>query len=551
MSTKKEEELIKRIEELEGQVKTLSSNKKYGLVYKEQPEEVEESYKDKIPVLKSEQSLDICNGGQQNLLIEGDNFHVLKSLQPTHMGKVDVIYIDPPYNTGNQDFVYNDRYVDTEDTWRHSTWLSFMAKRLKLAKRLLSDDGLIFISIDDNEQAQLKLLMDEIFGEKNCVGVCPVINNMRGRNDSIGFATCHEYLIVYSKTNESFSLNGREVDEKYMDEFDLEDGYGKYKEVLLRKTGKASSRSDRPNMFYPIFYSPSSKNISLEKTEDGIEILPKDTKGNESRWTWGKEKFLLEKDKNISIREVNGNWNVFKKMRLEIDGQTRSKKQKSAWINPSYDSANGVKQIKDVLGEKVFDNPKPIQYIKDIISLCSNKAAIVLDFFAGSGTTGQAVLELNREDGGNRRFILVTNNENNICRAICHERIRRLLKGECADNRPAEEGSLRFFINDFVIIHNNKNQLRMNYKKAIVDLMCVANYTFDKMCDNKDFAIYTNDKISSVLIKSFIGFDALKDQLKLVNLPIKIYYFDNCPVCFHDLLEGKQVLDIRPIPEKL
>src|SRR5699024_2914078 len=205
----------------------------------------------------------IFNGEEHpdHLLIEGDNLHALKTMQYTHKNKIDVIYIDPPYNTGNTDFVYNDKFVDGEDSWRHSKWLSFMNKRLRLARELMTDEGVIFISIDDNEQAQLKLLCDQVFGEGNNLGIITTVNNLKGRSDGEFFATSNEFIIVYAKDKGNASIYGLPTDEEYDKEFKFKDNISRYKKVGLKKTGKNSLREDRPNMYYPIYYDEINKTV--------------------------------------------------------------------------------------------------------------------------------------------------------------------------------------------------------------------------------------------------------------------------------------------------
>ncbi|MEO0131099.1 MAG: site-specific DNA-methyltransferase, partial [candidate division WOR-3 bacterium] len=279
------EELIKEIERLK-------KRKKYGLVWEDKPEDVVEMCKDKLPVVKEIKNKEIITDKNKpvNLLIEGDNYHSLSVLNYTHEKKIDVIYIDPPYNTGNKDFIFNDHYVDKEDAYRHSKWLSFMEKRLKLAKNLLKDTGVIFISIDINELAQLKLLLDspDLFGEKNLLGIISVINNFKGRSDDKFFATANEFLLVYAKNENKAVIKGVKLTDEQLEEYDEEDEISRYKLISLRKTGKGWKREDRPNMFYPVYFNEKTGEITLEKKQGFIEILPI-TKGEQGRWRWYKE----------------------------------------------------------------------------------------------------------------------------------------------------------------------------------------------------------------------------------------------------------------------
>lgn len=396
------------------------------LIFDEYKEEVEDLIGKTI--LKEIKGKEIISDDNKpvNLLIEGDNLLSLNHLLETHKEKIDVIYIDPPYRTQNKKFKYND-FFET-----HDKWLSFMKKRLLLAKELLTDGGIIFISIDDNEQAQLKLLCDEIFGENNKLGVLSIVNNLSGRSDDKFFATSNEFMLAYAKKIEKAIIKGFPMSDDYKKEYKLKDEISNYKEVLLRKTGKNSKREDRPNMYYPIYFDTETKVISLEKTNNPyeIEILPLDDKGNEGRWRWGIDKFNQKKDTELVIRLNNKNkWNVYVKMRDIVDGETRTQKPKTIWINPKYDSGNGTVLIKEMFDKDVFTNPKPLEFILDILRISTNKDSIILDFFAGSGTTGHAVLELNKEDGGNRQFILCTNNENNICEEVTYQRLNKVING--------------------------------------------------------------------------------------------------------------------------
>lgn len=405
----------------------LIDSKLYGLVWEEHAELVEEEMKSKIPVFVEDESRKIKGNpasGDYNFLLEGDNLHSLHLLEKTHAGKIDVIYIDPPYNTGNKDFIYNDKIVDKNDGYSHSKWLSFMSKRLEIAQNLLSETGVIFISIDDNEQAQLKLLCNEIFGEDNFIAELPTIMNLKGNQDEFGFAGTHEYTFVYSKHKnlvkiKEFSINyEEEIQEQGWETDDL--GYFK-KGANLKSTGVNAPRKKRPNLFFPVFVKEGT--WSLTKFEGAIEVLPI-TNGEEMSWRWSKGKFLNEPH-NVMITENKGAISIYKKQRPKL-GELPSMKPKSIFYKPEYSSGNGTKQIKEIFGSKIFNNPKPIELIKDFIQLVTNKNSTILDFFAGSGTTGHAVAQLNKEDGGNRKYILCTNNENNICEEVTYKRLANI-----------------------------------------------------------------------------------------------------------------------------
>jgi adenine-specific DNA-methyltransferase len=410
-----------------------------------------------VPVLIADDAHSTVKTGaseDDHVLIEGDNLAALTMLQATHAGKVNVIYIDPPYNTGNQDFVYNDRFVDPEDSYRHSKWLSFMRPRLVLARELLTSDGVIFVSIDDHEQAYLRVLMDEVFGEGNFVANITAINNRSGRSDDKHIATSHEYLIVYAKDEKSVQLAEFPLLEEQIAEYKEHDSISRYKLVGLKKSGKNSLRTDRPRMYYPIYVSKDLSRIEAEPFDGALSVYPK-INGEEGCWRWGKETFIANSASEVVAKRQHGGIVLYTKMRLESGGSQRTIKPKSVWERPEYSTTAGGRIFSDIFGNKVFSSPKSAKYVKDIIRIGSpSKDALVLDFFAGSGTTGQAVAELNKEDGGHRRAILVTNNyeqdgaENGIARSVTAVRMRRVLTGEdWADGKKHDPlpGNLRYY----------------------------------------------------------------------------------------------------------
>ena len=389
-----------------------------------------------------------------NYLIEGDNYHSLQLLKSTHYGKVDVIYIDPPYNTGNQDFKYNDKYVDNEDGYRHSKWLTFMKKRLEVSKELLTEDGVIFISIDENENHRLRMLCDDIFGITNFVGQISVVNNLKGRSDGKHFSTCNEYLLVYSNNKSKLKVNQIKIEEEEIDEdYPFQDGTSFYKLTGFRKTGKGWERKERPYMYYPVLkkdnqfysikrnefekiYNKENKTFNDNYVEElkykykELEyefFLPTNDKGEKGRWRWGfNEKF---KSHHKTELETNSKNTLSVKMRATLEnGDARGKLSKTVWYKAEYDTGSAGNQLKHIFNRNnnLFDNPKSSLFLKDIFYIFTHKDSIILDFFAGSGTTGQAVQQLNSEDNGNRQYILMTNNENNICEDITYERLSRI-----------------------------------------------------------------------------------------------------------------------------
>jgi len=374
----------------------------------------------------------------QNLYIEGDNLEVLKLLQESYLNSIKMIYIDPPYNTGN-DFIYRDNYridkndyedqiglfdeeenrlfKNTETNGRfHSDWCSMMYPRLKLAYNLLSEDGVIFISIDDNEVVNLKNLCNEVFGESNFVGLFTIQSNPRGSQASKFLANVHEYICMFAKNINKLALKGFDKSEKNISEYSLTDEKGKkYRLLGLRQRGGAWKREDRPNMYYPIYVNPQNGNVSLEKDDSFcIEVLPKRPTGEESRWTWGKEKLLkditLLRGKQINRSGEENTWDIFRMDYLETkDGEIKSTKVKTMWIEKEINYQNGRNDIKGLFSNSdIFDFPKPVYLLKQLIRMIEFRINdVILDFFSGSATTAHAVMQLNAEDGGNRKFIMV------------------------------------------------------------------------------------------------------------------------------------------------
>lgn len=423
----------------------------------------------------------------QNLYIEGDNLDVLKVLRETYLGKVKMIYIDPPYNTGN-DFVYNDDFTqekgefeqasglidengnlttdqmrrNTESNGRfHTDWLNMIYPRLKVARDMLADDGFICISIDHNEVLNLSKVGDEIFGAYNRIGLISVINNLKGRSDDRFFATCNEFLLVYTKVKNAALIGGFKLEDEELDnDYDKQDEISYYKLIGYRKTGNAWRREDRPYMFYPVLYKdgifstiPDDEysqiynngnfddqfvdDLDIKYSAMGYKVVwPKDDDGGLGRWRWSRETFSQQKDINM---EFNRAGTLCTKMRAILeDGSIRIKSAKTLWYKPEYDTGSSASLLKRLFDNlDIFDNPKSLMYLRDLTKIVANKDSIVLDFFSGSATTAHAVMQLNAEDGGKRKFIMVQLPERtdekseaykagykNICE-IGKERIRR------------------------------------------------------------------------------------------------------------------------------
>lgn len=435
------------------------------------------------------------------MIIEGDNLEALTTLTYTHEGKIDVIYIDPPYNTGNKDFIYNDSYVDSEDSYRHSKWLSFMSRRLRIAKKLLSDRGVIFISIDDNEQANLKILCDEIFGFNNCVGTIPTVMNLKGNQAEYGFAGTHEYTIVYTRDKNVCVLGNLVATDEELDSWQ-EDEIGYFKKgATLKRTGTDAPRTSRPYGYFPILikntdlsassisdeeykhiYNPSNKSfdddyidyLCVKYKKLGYSVVLPIVNGRKCSWRWGFNTVRTNVNE-IIVSPVESDFSLYKKQRPEL-GDVPSKKPKSILYKAQYSSGNGTGQLKDLSLAGLFNNPKPIDLIIDFLRIGNCKFSYILDFFAGSGTTLHAVMQLNAEDGGKRQCILCTNNENGICENVTYERNKRVINGYTKPNGEAVEGlhdnNLRYYRTDFV----GRRRTPQNMRRLMLlasDMLCI------------------------------------------------------------------------------
>ena len=491
-------ELIRKLEALEGitdderaaLLGLLRTNRTYGLVWEDKPEDIEETLREQLPVLRevkdkaiiaAENHTETQNTPPVNslipnhLIIEGDNLVSLSALAYTHAGKIDVIYIDPPYNTGNKDFVYNDDVVDSEDSYKHSKWIAFMKRRLEIARKLLKPSGFIFISIDFHEMPNLLLLCNEVFKESNYVGNVSVKGNPRGRQSSSYFAQVDDGLVVYRKSNESV-LQGLLIDEELAKKrFNKIDKQGKcYEEWELRKRGADSKRIDSPNLWFPIYYNELTEEISLEQISAAdICVLPKLSTGEDGRWRWSKAK--VEKYRSsLYVRKTRSGYNVFERKYPESKSRQLAP---TIWDYPYVNTELGTKLLKEVLGNDVaFDYPKPIGLMTTIFSLYPNNSATILDFFAGSGTTLHAVMQLNAEDGGHRQCILCTNNENGICENVTYERNKRVIRGYTKPNGEKVEGlhdnNLRYYRTEFISRSRTPRNMQRLVELA-TDMLCI------------------------------------------------------------------------------
>jgi len=579
-------------EELIKEVNVLRKQKTYGLVWEEdktkedfdyylnwEGEKNKESFGEeegKFPVLKEVEGKSIDNEDPKyNLMIEGDNYHSLAVMNFTHNKAIDVIYIDPPYNTGNKDFIYFDsfskkpREVASDDPYKHSKWLSFMSKRLKLARGLLKNTGIIFISIDDNECAQLKLLCDNIFGEQNFLAKINRIVSKGSKNDSRYFVNDNDYILVYAKLKDKCVINPVSVDVD-ISKFTRKDKKGNFKPRGLEMGGSGQDTLEhRPKMGYSIYYNEKTKDVKtlfdydlkkdpvyLEPNKDLVKkgyicIRPRMNKGKLGRWRWGAQTFI-ERFDDIFID--------IKKKRV----YTKDREKSEAIIAPNCNleilNTEGTKELTEIFGKKVFDFPKPSRLIKYLIDRHPNKKAIVLDFFAGTGTTGQSVMSLNKEDGGKRKFILCTNNENNngsslkIATDICYPRIRKLIEGYTKGNGKKVEGfkdNFKYFKTDFV----DSAPTDQNKKKIVnksTEMLCIKENAFRLIKEKEGYKIFKNTDIHLGIIFDEDEIDNFIKDAKLIKGRFNVYIFsldDGIPEREFRGMKGK--VKLCPIPEAI
>lgn len=481
-------ELANKIKELKcltneekSELLQLLRTKKYGLVWEDKLENVEQKLVGNIPVLEEVVERAIVSedaDAPNHVLIEGDNLEALTALSYTHVGKIDIIYIDPPYNTGNKDFIYNDSYVDKEDAYRHSKWLSFMKKRLKLAKNLLSEKGVIFISIDDNEHAQLKLLCDDIFGERNFIAKFDW-RKKTGANDAKDIAVISESILLYSISKSTTIESGiwnRDENSRNQKRF-------KYEDEFVKTRGKYYLDTlDRGGLQYS-----DSMNYGIEAPDGGILYPNGRSKfvNDGWIWKWGKDKVnwgiknkFLEFVK--SRKSSNSKYTIKYKVYENVDNEGNLRKKIGrAFSNFILEPINqqGNAELASLFDSNIiFSNPKPIGLLKYLINTVVTNSGTILDFFAGSGTTLHATMQLNAEDGGHRQCILATNNENGICENVTYERNKRVIQGYTTPKGEKIEGltrnNLRYYKTK--LIPRNKTTKNMRLLTSLsTDMLCI------------------------------------------------------------------------------
>ena len=549
--------------------KELKKNKKYGLVWdsEREPEKVVEMCKEKFPVLKEVKVKEIITDKNKpiNLLIEGDNYHTLSVLNYTHKKKIDVIYIDPPYNTGNKDFIYNDHYIDREDSYRHSKWLSFIEKRLRLAKNLLKNDGLIFISIGEDELAQLKIVCNDIFGEKNYITNFIWEKTQHFGRQKVNFYSNVDYILCYAK-----QLNNLKI-----------------KELLVERIKEEHEDAPLYNASNPtntLTFPPKTVTFNIsdgeytETTDDKYELLSKAIvkKGKnrneiilkfKSRWSQKRvEEEVLKgttfwiKSSNFAIRAIYGNGKTSNDSPKQIlftnaNNEFCAKSRFGQKVGVNEEASNELYQM--IGAQNIFEYPKPRTLVEYLVSLFFDyykktyqRDLTILDFFAGSGTTGHAILNLNKLDQGNRTFILCTNNEENICSDICYPRIRKAINGY--KSIAGLGGNLKYFKTDFVDYKEPTDKNKIRLTEEAIEMLCVKEGTFEEIENRVGFKIFKNSEHYSGIIFDQLAIKEFKKAISNIRGKFSVYVFSLGDDSFDEEFEDvKQKIKLSPIPEAI
>jgi len=537
------EEILKLKKEIE-RLKKAVKKQRYGLVWMDVPEAFEDDVENKLPILKEIPKLAIKNIDKKptHILIEGDNYHALTCLNYTHKGKIDVIYIDPPYNTGSDGFRYKDKRtldrfpdgteVPVDHPFRHSYWLSFMQKRLDLVRDLLSKNGIVFISIDDNEMAQLKLLCDSIFGENNVeVMIWHKVSDDSGKlKITYRFRREHEYIIVCYKQKEETFFKKYLSDRNYKNEYTNPDNdpRGAYKQGII-SSSEASSNPNGKN-YYSIT-TPSGRVVTRQWRVDKEELKKLDA---DNRIYYGKNgdsipslKVFVSEQKETTPTSILSELGTAKSAGIELE---------------------------DLMGAKIFNYPKPVTLIKHLIKVSSQENSIILDFFAGSGTTGQAVIESNNDDGGDRQFILVTNNDevvngkkHKIMSGICYPRIKKVMQ--------LYKNGIKYYKTTFIgrnNILNANDQDKVELAHNAGELLAIAENTLELVKQNKFYQIFEDgekQKYTAVYFREELDkFDEFSEMVRKFKKPTVIYVFSWGDEEFSDDFADLKQVKVKTIP---
>ena len=595
-------------EDLINEITKLRKTRRYGLVWDDNPEIEAERCKTELPVLVEKEDKQIITDDYApfNVIIEGDNYHALSVLNYTHKGEIDFIYIDPPYNVGKKTWKYNNKYVEEDDPYRHSKWISFMHKRLKIARSLLKENGIICAMIDNYEMHNLRHLMEDIFSDKEII-VTVIEHNYRGRAKS-NFALTHEYAIwAVPKQGEAITRLTEKSEDIRRN---------------LRRTGQGSMRTESPTMFYGIEVNKQTLEIisvtepipigdPLPETNNPntVYVFPIDTNGLERRWYYSPKTTFEEYEKGtVWAKRIKG------KIEIHYWKPGKESRRKSVWTGPLFDSSTyGSELLTEIIGKTDFPYPKSIHAVKTCIEAgTNNKNATILDFFGGSGTTGHAVLSLNEEDGGKRKFILVTNNENKICEEILYPRIKNVINGyefkgkdkkilfekkitastlkdlpeyvedlnQIKEERSGEFDSFETKVEDNTItfygikqIDEKKDGLGGNVKYFATDfvsgettdmnkvhlvqrstaMLCLKESCFSEEVSGNFFKIFSNkrDKLMGIIFDDF-GIGPIKEEIKKVNKKISLYIFSLDEGTKDDeFTDISELVEIKPIPASI
>ncbi len=567
-----EHEYLQRIHQLEKQVERLqteikkNSETQYGLRWMDVPEAFEAEAENAIPTLEEVKENAITNddGKPTHILIEGDNFHALTCLNYTHKGKIDVIYIDPPYNTGSDGFVYKDKRVldkfpdgttvPTDHPLRHSYWLSFMHKRLELAKNLLSDRGVIFISIDDNEQANLKLLCDQVFGEKNFVAqiVWQKIHSIK--NDARYFSQSHEYVLVYARNIDSVEIQLLPRTEAMNSRYTNKDNdpRGPW------QSGDLVANGERTNGHFIVTSPKTGKQFDVPQGK---------------HWVYSEANLLeLVANNSIWFGEDGNSFPRKKRFLSEVQG---GRTPNTIWLSEEVgNNQTATREIIDLFNERgKFDFPKPLFYIQQLILLGSQPSSTILDFFAGSGTTMHATMQLNEEDGGHRQCILVQQNENNICEAVTYERNKRVMQGYTNAKGEVVAGlgnSMKYYRTAFVGEHKitditDADKVALTQKAGC--LLALGENNLEEIKTAKSYQIFalrkgdkpTNDFGFTAVYFSgnllhFVDFrreiEQIQEEHPLSRIAVYVFTWGD-PSIFENEFDNLAGITIKPIPQPI